>query len=434
MIAAVPQLKEEVVQNVPVVIVDTDSDNETAREPAPQNQPLAMARFVVIPGHAKDLDSRCQVHVRSILDDPEEEWSVGKDFSWDDESPDPAVDTLVRLIGECFVFRKEMFKGGLTAADINRLRGNKNKDKEGKDNHDRERPERESNLDQDPDEDHSKLPRGSRLADIVASKVREELLGMEARILAGYESQVESDVGGLGIDRKISEIHKAVSSLKGIEGRVNENLSIAVKAMQENVSESIISFLRNSLATEPPSHESSPSPYPSADSPPPRNDETSAQNSPGKRSGEVPAAEVPDVSDAQLESPAQRPGPSSVPEIPTCPNAAVRKVLDDLNAGDITGTGGSDGYDAQEALNVYDPEEATEGPSEVRTEKETVVNDNTGASESSIGPIEMEGPTQPVTFPEVEDPSFSLGVTQEATCQEVVIATPIGYAIPPPTV
>lgn len=69
---------------------------------------------------------------------------------------------------------------------------------------------------------------------------------------------------------------------------------------------------------------------------------------------------VPDVSDAQLESPAQRPGPSSVPEIPTCPNAAVRKVLDDLNAGDITGTGGSDGYDAQEALNVYDPEEATE--------------------------------------------------------------------------
>lgn len=185
-----------------------------------------------------------------------------------------------------------MFKGGLTAADINRLRGNKNKDKEGKDNHDRERPERESNLDQDPDEDHSKLPRGSRLADIVASKVREELLGMEARILAGYESQVESDVGGLGIDRKISEIHKAVSSLKGIEGRVNENLSIAVKAMQENVSESIISFLRNSLATEPPSHESSPSPYPSADSPPPRNDETSAQNSPGKRSGEVPAAEV----------------------------------------------------------------------------------------------------------------------------------------------
>lgn len=35
---------------------------------------------------------------------------------------------------------------------------------------------------------------------------------------------------------------------------------------------------------------------------------------------------------------------------------------------------------------------------------------------------------------QVEDPSFSLGVTQEATCQEVVIATPIGYAIPPPTV
>nr|VDD62336.1 unnamed protein product [Brassica oleracea] len=61
--------------------------------------------------------------VKSILDEPYEEWSAGLDFSWVDESEDLAVENMVRLICEGFSFQKEMFKGGLNASDLLRLRG-----------------------------------------------------------------------------------------------------------------------------------------------------------------------------------------------------------------------------------------------------------------------------------------------------------------------
>ncbi|CAF2004517.1 unnamed protein product [Brassica napus] len=41
-----------------------------------------------------------QVPVKSILDEPYEEWSAGQDFSWVDESEDLAVENMVRLICE----------------------------------------------------------------------------------------------------------------------------------------------------------------------------------------------------------------------------------------------------------------------------------------------------------------------------------------------
>lgn len=184
-----------------------------------------------------------------------------------------------------------MFKGGLTVADINRLRGSKNKEKEGKDNNEKERPEKESHRDYGPAEDFADIPRGSRLAELVASQIKEELLGMEAWFLAGCETQVETVVGRLGIDRKISELHRAVSSLKGIEGRVNDNISGAVKAMQDNVTEAIINFLRNPIATEPP-HVSTPSSSRSAESQPDDNDHISTHNSGGEGSGEGAAPQI----------------------------------------------------------------------------------------------------------------------------------------------
>ena len=43
-----------------------------------------------------------QVSVKSILDEPYEEWSAGLDFSWVDESEDLDVENMVRLICEGF--------------------------------------------------------------------------------------------------------------------------------------------------------------------------------------------------------------------------------------------------------------------------------------------------------------------------------------------
>ena len=72
-----------------------------------------------------------QVEVRCIIDDPHENWAEGVDFGWDDESDDVLVDNMVRLIGECFAFKKEMFSGGVTLAEMGRMRAlKKSKDKE----------------------------------------------------------------------------------------------------------------------------------------------------------------------------------------------------------------------------------------------------------------------------------------------------------------
>ncbi|KAJ4889394.1 Uncharacterized protein Rs2_29142 [Raphanus sativus] len=134
MLAVIPHLKEKITHSERVVIVESDSDGEsqpggdTVAEDdiaADQWNTPPATKYCLIPGHAQNIDSECQVPVRSILDDPYEEWSAGFDFSWDDESEDLAVDNMVRLILEGFVFRKDMFKGGLNTIDLPRVRGEK---------------------------------------------------------------------------------------------------------------------------------------------------------------------------------------------------------------------------------------------------------------------------------------------------------------------
>lgn len=69
MIAAVPQLKEEITYNGPVVIVESDSDGETPDEVEPpmesnmlsSDKPSPANKFCLIPGHAKSIDTACQV-------------------------------------------------------------------------------------------------------------------------------------------------------------------------------------------------------------------------------------------------------------------------------------------------------------------------------------------------------------------------------------
>ncbi|KAF2559419.1 hypothetical protein F2Q68_00016510 [Brassica cretica] len=121
LIANVPVLKEEVIPNEPVVLDDSESDSEdeeTRYDGSPDPQPPSETPHV-------------GVDVRCITDDPHENWAEGVDFGWDDESVDELVDNMVHLIGEDFAFKKEMFIGGLTLAELGRLRAlKKSKDKE----------------------------------------------------------------------------------------------------------------------------------------------------------------------------------------------------------------------------------------------------------------------------------------------------------------
>ncbi|CDY32294.1 BnaC05g28720D [Brassica napus] len=138
LIANVPVLKEEVIPNEPVVLDDSESDGEdeeTRYDGSPDPQPPSEKPHVGKTPTSYPIinlpETMCQVDVRCITDDPHENWAEGVDFGWDDESVDELVDNMVRLIGEDFAFKKEMFIGGLTLAELGRLRAlKKSKDKE----------------------------------------------------------------------------------------------------------------------------------------------------------------------------------------------------------------------------------------------------------------------------------------------------------------
>ncbi|RID75394.1 hypothetical protein BRARA_B02441 [Brassica rapa] len=103
LLAAIPQLKEEITQSEPIVIEDSESDDESTEEHAPPEEekavhsekPSQTTKYCLIPGHAKSIDTDCQVRVKCILDEPYEEWSAGLDFLWLDEYDDPAVENML---------------------------------------------------------------------------------------------------------------------------------------------------------------------------------------------------------------------------------------------------------------------------------------------------------------------------------------------------
>lgn len=76
MLAAIPQLKEEVAPSKRVVIVDSESDGETLPgedtvneddNVAGQGKAAQAPKYCLIPGHAKSIDTECQVFISDIL-------------------------------------------------------------------------------------------------------------------------------------------------------------------------------------------------------------------------------------------------------------------------------------------------------------------------------------------------------------------------------
>lgn len=70
LIAAIPQLKEEITESVtPIIIQDSESEGESPNEATvseddtvmEQERPSAATKYVIIPGHAKTADTECQV-------------------------------------------------------------------------------------------------------------------------------------------------------------------------------------------------------------------------------------------------------------------------------------------------------------------------------------------------------------------------------------
>ncbi|KAL0802057.1 hypothetical protein Bca101_057233 [Brassica carinata] len=74
------------------------------------------------PSHAREVDRKAEALVRCIIPQdparPVDECS----FVWSDEVNDIKVENMVMLISANQIFRKEMFKGGATRADVERMR------------------------------------------------------------------------------------------------------------------------------------------------------------------------------------------------------------------------------------------------------------------------------------------------------------------------
>ncbi|KAG2328306.1 hypothetical protein Bca52824_011034 [Brassica carinata] len=401
-----------------------------------------MAKYVLILGHAKEMDVKCQVPVRSILNDLDEEWGIGKDFAWDDETNDTAVDTFVRLIQECFVFRREMFKGGLTTAEISRMRGEKLKEKEAKEHQEKEKQDKENANDPKEADVSERRTRGASGVNILAGQVREELLGMDARVPAAFESHVETIVGRFGFEKKISDLQKAVSALNEIEGMVNSNISGAVKDMQESVTKSILDFLRNPISSAPPGPFSSPSGSGSGESQhednADRTDNATDEAGIGKDLSQSASDRANNLRVIMERLGISLPNPPEpVREVPT---QAVEETVEDVEITHLDHEGG-DGTEQQPAQ--AQPEESSESHDQDEIlEAETQMGERSEGNEAEPEQIQLRRSTRnrkpasnwintkvyfndeavahPISV--VEDPTFSLGVTQEDSHGTFVIA------------
>ncbi|CAN6990827.1 unnamed protein product, partial [Brassica rapa subsp. trilocularis] len=135
MVEAVPALTEVVLESYSSSDSDSSDDGDDFFQKNNRQKTLS-------PGHARDLDKtkdvcllsalRCGftnyvfpnnvVVVRSIIPDDPDRPIIAESLQWEDEVMDVKVDNLLKLIAEGYSFTAEMFKGGATKADVQRMR------------------------------------------------------------------------------------------------------------------------------------------------------------------------------------------------------------------------------------------------------------------------------------------------------------------------
>ncbi|CAF1931755.1 unnamed protein product [Brassica oleracea] len=251
LLVAIPQLKKEITPSEPIVIEDSESEGESPEEHAPseeenvvpQEKPSPATKYCLIPGHAKSIDTDCQVvRVKCILNEPFEEWSAGLDFLWVDESYDLAVENMVHLIYEGFAFCKEMFKGGLTANDLARLRAEKKlKEKEPKEKSDKDHHAEAPDCEGSDSQTHILIANlvASQLGEKIrspSSDIRGEISFLEKRIYQALDAKLEKIVASTIQSQQLAFIQTTISqSLQDIDNKVVDTLVCQLKIMEASL-------------------------------------------------------------------------------------------------------------------------------------------------------------------------------------------------------
>ncbi|KAL0801870.1 hypothetical protein Bca101_057046 [Brassica carinata] len=114
-VEAVPALTE--------VVQDACSSSESDSEDEDTEIVISKAKKKTLnPAHARELDRKAEVVVRSIIPEDPQRPLMDAVLVWTDEVFDIKVEHLVNLIRKEFVFRKDMFKGGATKEDVEKMR------------------------------------------------------------------------------------------------------------------------------------------------------------------------------------------------------------------------------------------------------------------------------------------------------------------------
>ncbi|CAN6907123.1 unnamed protein product [Brassica oleracea] len=117
MVEAVPALTE-VVQEAGSSSSESDSDREDGDLHEKRNKRLTLS-----PGHARDVDHKCEVPMICIIEDDSIHPVDNEYEDYYDEETDQKIENVLRLHSEKHDFNNSMFKGGLTMAEVERMGG-----------------------------------------------------------------------------------------------------------------------------------------------------------------------------------------------------------------------------------------------------------------------------------------------------------------------
>ncbi|KAJ4910157.1 hypothetical protein Rs2_04778 [Raphanus sativus] len=80
-------------------------------------------RLTLSPGHARDVDQKCEVPVKCIIEDKPSDPVDDEVEYYSNEDTDLKVENVRRLHSKKHCFNNSMFKGGITMADVERMGG-----------------------------------------------------------------------------------------------------------------------------------------------------------------------------------------------------------------------------------------------------------------------------------------------------------------------
>ncbi|ESQ37491.1 hypothetical protein EUTSA_v10002771mg [Eutrema salsugineum] len=186
------------------------------------------------PSHAREIDEGCKViscpltlTFTIIIPDDSDSAMEDADFCWSDEEDDPRVDNMVNLIGENFEFRKNMFQGGLSQAELAKMRLERKEIRERKEREKEKAQENATNL--GAAGPSSTAP--PNIAELLSATVKAELAPVELKVAAAVD--------------KISTIETNLSTLGTMMKTAMERM---ITSMQEQIISNIIGFLGKSVS------------------------------------------------------------------------------------------------------------------------------------------------------------------------------------------